>query len=207
MRRANNNGEINSLIRHGTKAESSHPPSLGSTYFPSLIAIRDESDSQPQLQLDIHLRYAALIHPTIVFMIILFRTTAFSIAKAPQPALTKSKRSCVRELTMAKCPERLSSLLIEIESLYQRAFGDRQLEPTREPMTIDTVFDLASLTKPIATATSVMCLVQCGMLDVDDPVATYLPEFAVHGKASITVRDLLLHVGGLIPDNSIGDYR
>ncbi len=91
--------------------------------------------------------------------------------------------------------------------LYRQAFGDRQLEPIREPMTVDTVFDLASLTKPIATATSVMTLVQNGMLDLDHPVATYLPEFAANGKASITIRDLLLHVGGIIADNSINDYR
>ncbi len=91
--------------------------------------------------------------------------------------------------------------------LYQRAFGDRQVKPTREPMTIDTVFDLASLTKPIATATSVMRLVQDGKLDVNKPVAAYMPEFAVQGKQAITISDLLLHVGGLIPDNSLRDYE
>ncbi len=51
--------------------------------------------------------------------------------------------------------------------LYQQALGDCQIEPTRQPMTIDTVFDLASLTKPVATATSVMRLVGEGKLDVD----------------------------------------
>lgn len=91
--------------------------------------------------------------------------------------------------------------------LYQQAIGDRQVEPTRQAMTIDTVFDLASLTKPIATATSVMRLVGEGKLDVDEPVGTYLPEFAANGKEEITVSDLLLHVGGLIPDNALRDYR
>ena len=91
--------------------------------------------------------------------------------------------------------------------LYQQAFGDRQVSPAQEPMTIDTVFDLASLTKPIATATSVICLVQSGELALDDTVATYLPEFGIRGKESITIRDLLLHVGGMIPDNAIGDYQ
>lgn len=90
--------------------------------------------------------------------------------------------------------------------LYQQAFGDRQIEPTREKMTVDTVFDLASLTKPIATATSVMRLVQLGKIDTDQPVSTYLPEFAAAGKEAITVGDLLLHVGGLIPDNALSDY-
>ena len=91
--------------------------------------------------------------------------------------------------------------------LYQQAFGDRQIEPTREKMTVDTVFDLASLTKPIATASSVMRLVQLGEIDLDQPVSTYLPEFAAAGKEAITVGDLLLHVGGLIPDNALADYE
>lgn len=91
--------------------------------------------------------------------------------------------------------------------LYQRAFGDRQMEPTREPMTVDTLFDLASLTKPIATGTSVMRLVNAGKIDVEKPVSHYLPEFTGHGKEEITVSDLLLHVGGLIPDNALRDYN
>jgi len=90
--------------------------------------------------------------------------------------------------------------------LFQQAFGDRQVEPNHEPMTIDTLFDLASLTKPIATATSVMRLVDQGKIEVDQPVANYLPEFASHGKDAILVSDLLLHIGGLIPDNALRDY-
>jgi CubicO group peptidase (beta-lactamase class C family) len=69
------------------------------------------------------------------------------------------------------------------------------------------VFDLASLTKPIATATSVMRLVQDGKIGVEQPVSRYLPEFGAHGKTSIRVRDLLLHIGGLIPDNALRDYQ
>ena len=91
--------------------------------------------------------------------------------------------------------------------LYQRVFGNRQVEPSEESMTIDTVFDMASITKPVATATSVMVLVQQGKIDVDQPVSHYLPEFSGKGKEAITVSDLLLHVGGLIPDNSLKDYQ
>ena len=87
-----------------------------------------------------------------------------------------------------------------------KAYGNKRLEPTTEAMTADTVFDLASLTKPIATATSVMILVDQGKLKLDEPVATYLPEFAAGGKERVTVRQLLIHVSGLIPDNSIKDY-
>lgn len=90
--------------------------------------------------------------------------------------------------------------------VFLKAYGDRSLEPTESPMTADTVFDLASLTKPIATATSVMLLVEEGKIALDDPAARYLPEFAANGKESITVRQLLTHQGGLIADNDIQDY-
>ena len=83
---------------------------------------------------------------------------------------------------------------------YRKAFGSRSLEPVREPMTIDTIFDLASLTKCIATATSVMKLVEQGRIRLNDPVAAYLPEFAQNGKKDITVRDLLTHYSGLRED-------
>ena len=89
---------------------------------------------------------------------------------------------------------------------FRKAYGFRQTMPQQVPMTIDTVFDLASLTKPIATATSVMVLIQQGKIDVNATVATYLPDFAANGKDKITVRHLLTHVGGLIADNSIKDY-
>jgi len=87
-----------------------------------------------------------------------------------------------------------------------RAYGHRQVLPEPVAMTADTVFDLASLTKPIATATSVMILVERGKLRLDDPVARHLGEFAPHGKDRITIADLLTHQGGLIADNSLKDY-
>jgi CubicO group peptidase (beta-lactamase class C family) len=87
------------------------------------------------------------------------------------------------------------------------AYGHRQTVPEKVPMTTDTVFDLASVTKPVATATSVMLLVEQGKLELDAPVAQYLPEFGQNGKGKITVFQLLTHQGGLIPDNPMADYR
>jgi uncharacterized protein YbbC (DUF1343 family)/CubicO group peptidase (beta-lactamase class C family) len=84
--------------------------------------------------------------------------------------------------------------------IYRKAYGERALEPRRVPMTLDTVFDLASLTKVIATTTSVMQLVEQGKVRMNDPVAKYLPEFAQNGKEDITVRQLLTHYSGLAPD-------
>jgi CubicO group peptidase (beta-lactamase class C family) len=73
-------------------------------------------------------------------------------------------------------------------------------------MTLDTIFDLASLSKPIGCATSVLVLIDRGKIDLDAPVAKYIPEFGNNGKEKITVRMLLLHRGGLIPDNPMSDY-
>lgn len=87
-----------------------------------------------------------------------------------------------------------------------KSFGQRQVEPTTEALTTDTVFDLASLTKPIATATSIMLLIERGKLRLDDPIAKHWPEFAENGKEKITVEHLLIHTGGLIADNRIADY-
>lgn len=84
--------------------------------------------------------------------------------------------------------------------VYRKAFGYRSLEPRREKMTVDTIFDMASLTKCLATTLSVMRLVQEGQVRVNDPVAKYIPEFAAHGKESITVRMLLTHFSGLTED-------
>jgi uncharacterized protein YbbC (DUF1343 family)/CubicO group peptidase (beta-lactamase class C family) len=81
--------------------------------------------------------------------------------------------------------------------IYRKAFGERSLEPRREPMTVDTIFDLASLTKVIATTTAVMQLVEKGEIRVNEPVAKYIPEFAENGKEEITIRELLTHFSGL----------
>lgn len=88
-----------------------------------------------------------------------------------------------------------------------KAYGDKRIEPKPEPMTDDTVFDLASLTKPIATATSIMKLVEEGKISLDDPVVKHLDGFGVEGKDAITIRDLMVHRSGLIPDNAIADYQ
>lgn len=90
---------------------------------------------------------------------------------------------------------------------WLEAYGQKRLEPTPEPMTTDTVFDMASITKPTATATSIMKLVELGQLRLSQKVVDFFPEFAPHGKEAITIRDLLIHQSGLIPDNALADYQ
>ncbi len=91
--------------------------------------------------------------------------------------------------------------------VWRKAYGNRTLEPNTEAMTLDTIFDLASLTKVVATATSVMILVERGKLRLGDPVSRYIPEFGEMGKKTITIEQLLTHRSGLMPDNAIEDYQ
>ena len=84
--------------------------------------------------------------------------------------------------------------------VYRKAFGSRALLPRRQKMTTDTIFDLASLTKVVATAPAVVQLLEQGRFRLNDPVAKYLPEFAQNGKDQITIRQLLTHYSGLPPD-------
>ncbi|MBV9946352.1 MAG: DUF1343 domain-containing protein [Myxococcales bacterium] len=90
--------------------------------------------------------------------------------------------------------------------LLRRAYGDREVEPERAPMTLDTLFDLASVTKPIATATSIFALVERGVLSLDDKLVKYVPGCDKQGKGAITLRHLLLHVSGLPADIAKEDF-
>ena len=83
--------------------------------------------------------------------------------------------------------------------LHRKAYGSRSLTPANEPMTMDTIFDAASLTKVVATTSSMMRLVEQGKVRLGDKVTVYLPTFQ-HGKSDITVRMLLTHFSGLRPD-------
>src|SRR5262249_52222418 len=79
--------------------------------------------------------------------------------------------------------------------------------PEREAMTDDTIFDLASLTKPLATATSILILAERGAIAIDDPASKYVPEFGRHGKEAVTIRQLLTHTSGLPPETPLSSFR
>jgi CubicO group peptidase (beta-lactamase class C family) len=84
--------------------------------------------------------------------------------------------------------------------IYYKAYGERAIVPKREKMTKDTVFDMASLTKVVATTPAIMLLIQRGDVKLDAPVKDYIPEFTGDGRDKITVRELLTHTSGLPPD-------
>ena len=79
------------------------------------------------------------------------------------------------------------------------ALGQRTVGRDAEPMTEDTIFDLASLTKAVATSTAVLQLAERGRLDLEAPAGRYWPAFADGGKSRITIRQLLTHTSGLPP--------
>jgi uncharacterized protein YbbC (DUF1343 family) len=89
--------------------------------------------------------------------------------------------------------------------VLRKAYGSRVLVPVREAMTTDTVFDLASLTKVVATATSVMILVERGKVRLADPVSQYIPELKGEGREKITIEHLLTHRSGYAPDFDLSE--
>ncbi|HKB80549.1 MAG TPA: exo-beta-N-acetylmuramidase NamZ domain-containing protein, partial [Thermoanaerobaculia bacterium] len=85
-------------------------------------------------------------------------------------------------------------------AIYEKAYGHRSLVPDVEPMTVDTIFDAASITKVVATTPSIWLLIQRGKIGLDDPAQKFIPEFP---HPYITIRHLLTHTSGLRPDLSL----
>jgi uncharacterized protein YbbC (DUF1343 family)/CubicO group peptidase (beta-lactamase class C family) len=122
------------------------------------------------------------------------------------PALSVCDKLIEDAIGQRKCPGAVLLVGRGDEVVYRKAYGNKSVAPTTRPMTVDTIFDLASLTKSVATGPSVMILAERGKLDIHAPVARYIPEFGQNGKGGVTIEDLLLHRGGLVPDNDIADY-
>jgi uncharacterized protein YbbC (DUF1343 family)/CubicO group peptidase (beta-lactamase class C family) len=89
--------------------------------------------------------------------------------------------------------------------VWRKAYGARAVVPRREAMTADTVFDLASLTKIVATTTSVIILVERGKLRLNDPASLYIPELKGEGREKITIEQLLTHRSGFAPDFDLSE--
>ncbi|HEX8181499.1 MAG TPA: exo-beta-N-acetylmuramidase NamZ domain-containing protein [Pyrinomonadaceae bacterium] len=89
--------------------------------------------------------------------------------------------------------------------VWRKAYGARAVEPQRERMTTDTIFDCASLTKVLATATSIMILVERGQVRLNDALVRYLPEVKGEGRDAITIEQLLTHRTGFAPDFDLSE--
>jgi len=135
----------------------------------------------------------------LLLCVLLFSTAAFA-------QTTLDSRLAVLDpiindaITQQQIPGAVVVIGHDGQVVYRKAYGSRAIEPRREVMTLDTVFDCASLTKVLATTTAVMQLWEQGRFRMNDPVAKYLPEFGQNGKQEITIRQLLVHYSGLAPD-------
>lgn len=89
--------------------------------------------------------------------------------------------------------------------VYRKAFGNRSLVPAVEKMTVDTIFDVASLTKPVATATSIMILIEQGKLRLNDTVGKFIPDIDDENAKRVTILQLLTHTSGYRPDFDLGE--
>lgn len=128
-----------------------------------------------------------------------------TVTLAPVSGIDASRFNAIEPLvqkaiTEKKLPGAVVLVGLGDRTLYHKAIGQRAVAPAPEPMTPDTVFDLASLTKIIATTTSVMILVDEGRIGLNDRVAAYIPGFERYGKGDITIRHLMTHMSGLRPD-------
>src|SRR5262249_2083551 len=133
---------------------------------------------------------------------------------APEPPATLDVKKLDRieeevntAIEKGQLPGAVGLVLHRDRVVYRKALGSRSLGPEKGSVPADPVFDLASLTKPVATSTSVMLLLERDKLALSDKVSKHWPEFAANGKDGITVENLLLHTSGLIADNALDDYK
>lgn len=138
-------------------------------------------------------------------MALLLLACAASAQGTAQPSFATEDRILTSAVEDHQIPGAVLIVGHRGKAVFRKCYGWRSLEPTQERMTLDTIFDMASLTKPLMTATAVMQLYEEGKIAPDDPVSEYLPEFAANGKQDITIRQLLTHYSGLPADLSLTD--
>ena len=130
------------------------------------------------------------------------RAPAASREAQSKPAATLSQ-NLDAAIEKAIAADEIPGAVLLVESrgklLHRKAYGNRALVPAREPMTLDTIFDAASLTKVVATTSAVLKLTEEGKLRLNDPASRYVPEFGNNEKDQITLRQLLTHTSGLRP--------
>src|SRR5436305_346844 len=140
------------------------------------------------------------------------QTSATNLPLAPPASVGMSARQLARidtavadSITKKELPGAVVLVARRGRVVWRKAYGSRAVLPERETMTADTIFDLASLTKVVATATSIMMLVERGQLRLSDPASLYLPELKGESRDRITIEQLLLHRSGYAPDFDLSE--
>ncbi|MDQ6893693.1 MAG: DUF1343 domain-containing protein [Acidobacteriota bacterium] len=133
---------------------------------------------------------------------------AIAAAPAPPGRLSKIDAAVAEAIAGGDLPGAVVLVGRGDRTLYRKAYGNRAMRPSAEKMTADTIFDVASLTKVVATAPSILILAEDGKIRLADPVTRYIPDFAAGGgeRGKITIEQLLTHRAGLLPDDPIELY-
>ena len=113
--------------------------------------------------------------------------------------LERARRVLERGVEQRAFPGAVALVSLRGETVAHWAVGHAQIDPAdrTRAMAPDTIFDLASVTKPVAGATAALLLLEQGELSLEDPVGRFIPELAANGRAEITVRHVLTHTSGL----------
>jgi len=133
----------------------------------------------------------------VLLCLIIFSSPAPAVQPLDETALAPISGIVEQAVMDGRIPGAVVLIGTNEKIIYRRAFGWRSLRPDKTPMTEDVIFDVASLTKVVATTTAVMQLVEKGKLYLDAPAARYWPAFKKNGKGKITLRHLLTHYSGL----------
>ena len=151
------------------------------------------------------------LRPIVVFAFL--AATAFAQLPAASPAaegfsaerLARMDAAIADAIARKELPGAVVLVGRHGKVVWRKAYGFRAVEPEREAMTTDTIFDLASLTKVVATTTSVMMLVEQGKVRLSDPAVQFIPEMKGEGRETITIENLLTHMSGFAPDFDLRD--
>src|SRR3982751_2168347 len=134
--------------------------------------------------------------------VVTLAVVAFSVVPAATPQVISDLSGIDEAMTDAVKSGEIPGAVVLVgrgdETLYFRAAGSRRLVPDPLPMTRETVFDIASLTKPFATTLAVMSLIERGDIRLDYPVGHYVKEFRRKEFEGVTIRRLLTHTAGLV---------
>jgi len=132
-----------------------------------------------------------------------------SVAWPPRAFSEDKLAEMDRAIEEAIAAKRLPGGVLWLEhagQVYHKSYGRRAVEPADEPMTKDTIFDAASVTKVMAATPAILLLVERGKVEVDAPVRTYIPTFDGGGKEAVTIRHLMTHTSGLRPGLGAGEW-
>ena len=162
------------------------------------------------LRNEIRLRRAAFLLALCLFYFASVQAQSLPVAAPQSVGMSAEKLKQIdalveRDIADKKLPGAVVLVGRKGKIVYRKAYGNRSLTPTVEKMTVDTIFDVASLTKPVATATSIMILVEQGKLRLNDTVGKFIPEIEDEQAKRVTILQLLTHTSGYRPDFDLGE--